>query len=117
MFYLADKEIFPNELAFADAVTSAENAMPGGFGAAFGKMLLSLALLIALLVATLWLLKRLIHNKMQRGSAADSIHLIEKKMISPKTVVYLVEVEGEKILLAESQLEIRRLKEWKEKES
>lgn len=82
------------------------------FGTAFGKMILSLLLLIALMGATAWFLRRLIHNRLQKGTPTQSIHILEKRMISPKTMLYLVEVEGKKTLLAESHLEVRKLREW-----
>lgn len=85
---------------------------PGDYGAALVKMVLSLIALIILLGFSFWFLRRLVQNKVNRGSKIAAIQIIEKKMISPKSMLYLVEVEGQKVLLAESQLEIRRLQTW-----
>ena len=40
------------------------------------------------------------------------IQVLEKRMLSPKSILYLIEVEGQKVLVAESQHEIRRLESW-----
>lgn len=81
----------------------------GELGATFGKMLLSLIALIVLLGVSYWFLKRLIQQRLQKGVGEAAIQIVEKRMISPKTILYLIEVEGKKILIAESQLEIKRL--------
>lgn len=86
--------------------------MPAGdLGAAFAKMCLSLVALIALLVVSYWFLKRLMQNRMQKNSENAAIHILEKRMISPKTMLYLIEVDKKKIVIAESQLEIKKISE------
>lgn len=85
-------------------------------GAAFVKMFLTLIALIALLAISYWFLRRLVQNRLQRGVGQQQIQVIEKKMISAKTMLYLVEVEGKKILFAESHLEIKRLEGFSQTE-
>ena len=82
------------------------------YGAAMIKMFLSLTFLVVLFFATFWFLKRLIQDRREKGKGTETIRVLEKRMISPKSVLYLVEVEGKKVLLAESQLEVRRLQTW-----
>lgn len=84
--------------------------MPSGdLGAAFAKMFLTLIALVILLFLSYWFLRRLIQNRLQKGVGAAAIQILEKRMISPKTTLYLIEVEHKKILVAESHLEIKRL--------
>ena len=74
----------------------------------FTKMLLTLAGLILVVFLTVWLLKKLMQGKI--GSFGKKhISIIERRPISPKTVLYLIELEGKQILMAESQLEIKTL--------
>jgi flagellar biogenesis protein FliO len=82
---------------------------PLDLGASAAKMFLSLLFLIALLFISYWFIRRLIRHRLQKGMGTQSIHILEKRAISPKTVLYLVESEGTKVLFAESQLEIKRL--------
>ncbi|MBM3183922.1 MAG: FliO/MopB family protein [Chlamydiae bacterium] len=89
-----------------DAATSLP---PSDMGMALVKMLLSLLALVLLLFGTYWFLRRLIQQKLQKGSGSQTIQLLEKRMLSPKTMLYLVQIENKKVLLAESHLEIKRL--------
>ncbi len=84
---------------------------PGDLGAAFAKMFLSLIVLIGLLGLSYWFLRKLIQNRLQKGMENAAIQILEKRMISPKTMLYLIEVNQKKILIAESHLEIKRLSE------
>ena len=79
------------------------------YGAALIKMVLSLSFCIALLVLSVWFLKRLMRARFERGGKSQQIQVIEKKMISPKSAIYLVEIEGKRVVLSESQLEVRRI--------
>lgn len=89
-------------------------APPPDLGAAFAKMLLTFVLLVALLCGTYWFIKRLIQMRLQRGVGTPSIEVLEKRMISAKTMLYLVKVKDKKILLAESHLEVKRLESFQE---
>ncbi len=82
---------------------------PGDYGTSFVKMFLTLIALIFLFSATVWFLRRLIRQRLEKGTGYQMIQILEKKMISPKTMLYVVELDGQKILLAESQLEVRRI--------
>lgn len=88
--------------------------LTGDYGAVLGKMFLSLLILVVLMVGSFWFLRRLMQGKLQRNLSERSIQVLEKRMISPKSVLYLVEVDGKKVLLAESHLEVRRLSSWDE---
>ncbi len=86
----------------------------GDIGATFIKMLLTFTALIFLLFGTYWFIRRLIRFRLEKGTGSQSIQIVEKKMLSPKTMLYLVELEGKKILIAESQLEIKGLVNFSE---
>lgn len=91
--------------------TPNDTELPSGeYGFAVLKLFLSLILVLILLGATLWFLRRLIRYRLEKGSGVQAIKVLEKKMISPKTMLYFVEIEGKKIVLAESHLEVRQVK-------
>jgi flagellar biogenesis protein FliO len=79
------------------------------YGSAMIQMLLTFITILVLLVASFWFIRRLIQNRLQKGVGDQEIHILEKRMISPKTMLYLIEVDNKKILLAESHLEVRKL--------
>jgi flagellar biogenesis protein FliO len=84
---------------------------PPNLGASAAKMFFVLFGLIALLAITYWFLRRLIQNRLQKGTGNSAIQILEKRMISPKTMLYLVEIENKKVLIAESHLEIKSVAE------
>ncbi len=96
----------------ADAVTQsplpdAPQMMPSYEGA-FLKMFLTLLALIVGIFACVWILKRLAKGSFSQGNG-KSIKILEKKPLSPKTMLYIVEVDGQETLIAESQLEVKKL--------
>ena len=92
--------------------TTAQDAAPGSYGSAIIQMLLTLTAIIVLLFLSFWFIRRLIHNRLHRGGGEQAIHILEKRMISPKTILYWIEVDNKKILISESQLEVRRLESF-----
>lgn len=112
---LANQVFIPNEQGEL-IVTAAAEAIPAtptpDLGIAFIKMLMTFAALILLLLGTYWMIRRFIQHRMQKGVGQQAIHILEKKMLSPKTILYLVEVENKKILIAESHLEIKRIESF-----
>ena len=114
--FLSKLEAIPEECA--ELITAADpmgimqastDAAPGDYGASFIKMFLTMITLVLLFGLTIWFLKRLVRMRLEKGTGEQMIHVLEKKMLSPKTMLYVVELDGKKILLAESQLEIRNI--------
>ncbi len=110
--FFADQVLIPNEngeLTALPFTSEASQAATTDMGMALFKMFITLIALVVLLYASYWFLRRLIQNRMERGVGEKSIQILEKRMISPKTMLYLVAVDNKKILLAESHLEIKGL--------
>jgi len=85
---------------------------------AFIKMIFFLVGLLILVFVVFFLFKRFSHSRMQHNNHFRMIKVLERRPISPKSILYLVEIGGKKVLLAESQLEIRHIShlEWLEVE-
>ena len=87
---------------------SKSDSMPS-YEATFIKMLLTLGGLIVLVFLTIWVLKKATHGRFGSLGSQKKIIVLEKKPLSPKTLLYLIEFEGKKILISESQLEVRTI--------
>jgi len=79
---------------------------------AFLKMLLILTALIALVILTFWIFKRLMRVRIHQGNMTKNIKILEKRIISPKSILYLIEIEGKRVLISESNLEVRKIKDF-----
>ena len=82
---------------------------PPSYEHALGKMLLTLLGLIVLIFLTVWLMRRLSSGRIGRINAGQSIKILEKRPLSQKSMLYLLEVDGKRILISESHLEVRTL--------
>lgn len=74
---------------------------------AFIKTILVLVALLVLVVLTVWMFRRISHGRLRNMNYLKSVKILEKRPLSPKSMLYLIEVSGKQVLIAESQLEIR----------
>lgn len=115
--FFSDAVFIPDDkgdlVALAGPIAEAAGPLPpSDIGMTLVKMLLTLLALALLLFASFWFLKRLIQNRLQKGVGKQSIAILEKRMVSPKTMLYLIQVENKKILFAESHLEVKALESF-----
>jgi flagellar biogenesis protein FliO len=83
--------------------------MVPGYEGAFLKMFLVLIALIVGIFFTVWILKKLSQGRWAQGNQNRSIKIIEKRPLSPKTMLYIIDVDGQQSVIAESQLEVKHL--------
>jgi flagellar biogenesis protein FliO len=97
-------------LILADALApSSPEVVVGDYEGAFLKMFLTLVALLVAIFCAAWALKKLAAGRFMQLNMSKNIKIIEKRAISSKTMVYLLEFEGKRVLIAESQLEVKRL--------
>ena len=68
----------------------------------FLNMLFMLGLLVGLLYVGTWIFKKMATTKMVQINETSSIKVLEQRALSTKSSLYIVEVEGKKIILGES---------------
>lgn len=76
---------------------------------AFIKTIVVLVGLLVLVVLTVWMFKKISHGRLRSFNYMKSIKILEKRPLSPKSMLYLVEVGGKQVLLAESQLHVKNV--------
>ncbi len=72
-------------------------------------MLVTLLGILFLVFATFWILRRLGSGKFKMGPNSRTIQVIEKRALSPKSMLYVVEIGNKRVLISESQAEVRAL--------
>lgn len=75
----------------------------------FIKMLVTLFGLLVLIFLTVWMLRKIAGGKLKNLNHARTIKIIERRPLSAKSILYLIEVGGKQVLISESQLEVRAL--------
>lgn len=76
---------------------------------AFIKTIVVLVGLLVLVILTVWMFKKISHGRIRGLNYMKSVKILEKRPLSPKSMLYLVEVSGKQVLIAESQLEVRNV--------
>jgi flagellar protein FliO/FliZ len=79
----------------------------GQYKAAFVKTSLTFIAFIALILLTVWLIRRMGSGQMTKLNQTRHMKVLERRPLSPKSTLYLVEIGGKHVVLAESQLEVR----------
>ena len=80
-----------------------------GYEGAFLKMVLTFIALLVGIFFTVWILKRLSRGHFSKMNEGRAIKILEKRALSPKTMLYFVEIGEKQTLIAESQLEVKSL--------
>ena len=75
----------------------------------FLKTVLALVGLLLVIFLGVILIRKLSSSRTKHMNLLKSVKVLERRPLSPKSVLYLIEVAGRKILLSESQLEVRSI--------
>ncbi|MDX8430604.1 MAG: flagellar biosynthetic protein FliO [Candidatus Algichlamydia australiensis] len=96
-------------------------AMPESieYGGLFWKTILTLVGILIFIAIVYYLLRRLTGFRATKMNLMKNIKVLEKRPLSPKSMLYLVEIAGKQFLLAESQIEVRPITQldWIEEET
>lgn len=68
----------------------------------FFKMISMLGLIIVLLLLGSWFLKRLLSSRNEQINSTSLIKIIERRSVSAKSAIYVIDILGKKVALAES---------------
>jgi flagellar protein FliO/FliZ len=79
-----------------------EKEDPNRFFYEFMSMLTTLGLVIAGVFILSWFVKRMTNTRIQQANASSVIKIVERRSLSPKTTLYLLDVQGKNIAIAES---------------
>lgn len=80
------------------------------FESKFFNMLMILGLLIGFMFLASWSLKRMMKSKMTHMNSASSIKVLETRYLSPRATLYLIELQDQSFLIAESPTSVTYLK-------
>ncbi|MBY0529059.1 MAG: flagellar biosynthetic protein FliO [Rhabdochlamydiaceae bacterium] len=79
------------------------------YESAFIKMLVTLGGLILLVFLTIWILRRLGQGRFRGIGSQRSIEILEKRPLSAKSMLYIVQIGNKQVLISESQFDVRHI--------
>ena len=94
---------------------------PDRFFNEFLNMLFTLGIIIFFLLVLSWFVKRMTNTRMQQINESSSIKILDRRSITAKSAVYILEIKGKTIAIAESSNGLIRLADfptadWESKE-
>jgi flagellar biogenesis protein FliO len=89
-----------------------ENKNSSNFMSEFVNMLMTLLLVVVVLLIISWFVKRMLQVRTQQENSSSSIKVVERRMLNPKVAIYLLDVMGQGIVIAEFPNGITRLAEF-----
>lgn len=78
----------------------------------FLNMLATLGLLVAALLGASWFVKRMMNTRVQQMNSTSLIKVTERRSLSPKTVIYLLEIQGKTLVVGETPAGLSKLGEF-----
>lgn len=104
-----EKELINNNVTKPDYLKDYDEMPSSQFQKSFFRMLSLITAFILVIIFCFWIFRRIVHNKAKMANQSKSIKILEKRVLSPKSMLFLVEVEKEKVLIAESQVKVETL--------
>ena len=95
---------------FADDTINEITAKEGktyNYWGEFVNMLITLAFVLVLLFATVWFLKKIMRSRVHSLNRSNGIKILERRPLNSKASLYLIEILGKGVVIAESQAGIR----------
>ncbi len=84
------------------------------YWAEFVNMLITLFVIVALIIVSVWVLKRVMRSRFKQLNDSTAIKVLERRALNPKASIYLVDILGKGVVIAESQSGISLIKEFSE---
>lgn len=89
-----------------------DEAGSGKFMEEMLNMFIVLAGIVGVMVLVSWVLKKVLNTKMLQINQTSGIKVIERRTISPKVQIYLLEIRGKGFVIAESPQGVHGLGEF-----
>ncbi|MCC5833023.1 MAG: flagellar biosynthetic protein FliO [Chlamydiales bacterium] len=101
MFFLAEAG------AMADLATEEVIGQSYNYWGQFVNMLLTLGIILVLIFVSVYFLKRLMRSRIEHLNRSTGIKILERRALNSKSSLYLIDVLGKGIVIAESQAGIQ----------
>ena len=66
------------------------------------QMLLTLAMIVGIIFLITWFLKKMLNTRIQQLNTSSEIKILERRSLTPKTAIYLLEIKGKGVIIGES---------------
>ncbi len=102
-----DEPMFPFEEMISKPVKNNES-----FFSEMLNMLSTLGIIVGLVLIAVWFIRRLLNARLDQMNESSAIRILERRNLSHKSMIYLIEVHSRHIVLAESHHGIIKVAEF-----
>lgn len=92
-----------------ESVSNVPESSGTDFFTALLKTIMALAAMVALLYGATYLMRKFTMQKWQGENKTSDIEVLERRALSPKAALYLIDVLGKKVLIGESDKGLTQL--------
>lgn len=78
----------------------------------FFKMMSILILIVLFLACVTWFLKRTLNSRLQKMGSDSLIQIVDRRILTPRTTIYVLSVLGKTVVLAETHHGVTPLNEF-----
>ncbi len=79
----------------------------------FMSMLTTLGLIIVFIFFVSWFLKKMLNSRLQQLNTTSEIKILERRALTPKSAIYLIEIKGKEMVIGESSNGLSLLADFK----
>lgn len=77
------------------------------------NMMFTLGMIIGLILIVAWFLKRLVTKRIEQGNENSLVNIVERRTLSPRSMLYIIEIDDRRIVLAESPTGVTRVSDYR----
>jgi flagellar biogenesis protein FliO len=104
--------LISNKILLADDFSTPDSEISSQITSMIG----TLVLMIAGIIFLAFMVKKFMNSRIQTINNLNAIKILEKRSLSPKSHLYLIEVQGKQLLISESQMGLQSIAEISTKE-
>lgn len=93
---------------------TAQESQSYNFWGEFVNMIATLVFVLILIVATIWMLKKIMRSRTQTLNRTNGIKILERRPLNQKAALYLIDILGKGVVIAESPAGIHLVTELPE---
>jgi flagellar biosynthetic protein FliO len=93
---------------------SVEEGQNYNFISEFVNMLVTLVFVLILIFVSVWLLKKIMRSRTQTLNRSNGIKILERRPLNQKASLYLLDILGKGVVIAESQAGIQVITQFEE---
>ncbi|MDP1836632.1 MAG: flagellar biosynthetic protein FliO [Chlamydiales bacterium] len=99
----------PKDSPMVQHLLDSNNPNADSFMAEFFTMIVMLGLTLIGMLIVAWFLKRFLYSRLQQTNSTSGIRISERRTLGPRSMIYLVEIEGSRFIVGETPSGLVRL--------